>query len=53
MTRIYETNKPKCVSVSLCHSMYDGYFVVIKIFDFDFDFDKYVDTLLLYMDSII
>ena len=23
---------------SLCHSMYDDYFVVIKIFDFDFDF---------------
>ena len=24
---------------SLCHSLYDDYFVVIKIFDFDFDFD--------------
>ena len=22
---------------SLCHSMYDDYFVVIKIFDFDFE----------------
>ena len=25
---------------SLCHSMYDDYFVVIKIFDFDFDFES-------------